>query len=344
MGPAAPAGVKKMGDREVSRRQVLAGIATVGGSGVTLGVGSGALLSDGEITPSNTLAAGSLDLQVDTESGRRTGGSAAIDIEFSADDRTGSERLTVSLPGTSSPADVWVRATCLGDKELANALAVTLSSVNCDDGDQEAVVASGKTFEEFADNLAGGIAIDGDSESDGTSCLPADDTLCLELSWTLEETFSGEIASGFTLEFVGRQCRNNDGHSSPFVSTAGSCGGSERTGKDISWVSFCAKDGETLGAGELDFEVEGDTLHLSDVPPSLETILLKYGTELRVFEEPNGSVFRTTTGGRTYAQEGPEFQGTSPPRSNSTPCPGTCGVKYEIEDGEAKLDDEGCSS
>ncbi|WP_135661987.1 hypothetical protein [Halorhabdus rudnickae] len=332
-----------MDDRQVSRRQILAGIGTVGASGVTLGLGSSALLNDDQLTPSNTLAAGVLDLQIETESGTHSRGSAMIDIDLSADDRNGSERLSLSLPATSNPAYVWGTTSCLDDA-LASALAVTLSYVDCDSGEPQTVVASGDTFDEFAAALAGGLAIDGDPRTTGRSCLGTDDRLCLELSWTLAETFSGEIASGFALEFVGQQCRSNDGRSSPFVSTGGSCGESEGPGRDISWVSFCAAEGETLRSDGLDFEVDGDTLHLIDAPSSLETVLLKYGTELRVFEDPTGSIFRTTTGGRTYAHDGSTFPGTTPPRSTSTPCPGTCGLKYEIEDGEATLDDKGCSS
>ncbi|WP_136688276.1 CoxS/CutS family dehydrogenase iron-sulfur subunit [Halorhabdus amylolytica] len=207
-----------MGDRELSRREVLAGIAAVGGSGV-VGATSGAIVQDDVTVPGGTVSAGAVDLRVETDGESGESRAGTIDVTLSADARSGNR--TVTLVNEENPVYPWMRATCLGDDALSEALGMTLSYVGCEDGQESSVVASGESFTEFADDIVDGIVLDGRPETTEQHCLEEGGRLCLELSWILDEEFRGEFATGFSLEFLGQQCRHNDGDSNPFVPTPG---------------------------------------------------------------------------------------------------------------------------
>jgi hypothetical protein len=82
---------------------------------------------------------------------------------------------------------------------------------------------------------------------------------------------------------------------------------------------------------------------LTDAPESLGAVVLKYGTEIRVFGDPGAAgVFTTAEGGTVYQQQGSGFGNTD--RSNPDPCPGVCGLKYEVDDDVGSPEAKGCSS
>lgn len=328
-----------------------------------MGVGSGALLSDVELFGGNTLAAGVMDMEVTGDGGWSSEGTAEIEIDFS-NQTEGDEPLTVDLPdtdGSQNPAYLWVGATCpsTGDSEggeLSSALSATLSYVDCS---YDCEIASGSTLVDFANALRHGVPLDGRGNPGGHACLQPNDPLNLNLHWELDEDFRGSGSITIELLFVGRQCRHNDGTEIPFSQDTGECERLDR-GKDISWVAFCAETDETLSIERSDFSVDGDTLVIENAPTHLETVVLKYSTKIRVFEyDGTTDTFRTNGGGDVYSQNtgdnmdngngnngngnngnGSDFLETE--RSNSTPCPGTCGVKFEVEDNGLVEDSKGC--
>ncbi|WP_254832216.1 hypothetical protein [Haloglomus salinum] len=310
------------GDRGIARRKVLAAAAGAGGLGVVGGVGSAALLRDEE-SFSGLFESGSLELDV---AWNNTDGEN-LTAKLETGNTSGQELLDISLPGSeNNPAHVWFQPTCPPESAAGLADALELSVRYAD--------AQGTPGDHVLD--ADGVAIDGRTlrdlaEQPGTKlqfgddgCLDADTTRYLLVGWEYTEDSAEFDETDFDLEFFAEQCRNNDAPTNPYEPL--SCPVS--SGKDISWVAFCAADGETLTDGDLVFTVSGDTLDLTSAPSTLETVVLKYGPEIRVFTDPGTSgTFTTATGGTTYDKSGNSFPGSG--RTNSEPCPGMCGLKYE---------------
>jgi len=212
-----------MDETELSRRQILATLGAAGLSGAALGTGTGAILTDGSRLTETTLAAGSLDLRVAWNDGA-TGSATRTSIDLSGGDRTGTERITLTLPPDGNPAAIWVGTTCLDD-ELGDHLDVTLSYADPETGERLATLATGSTFDQFADDLGAGVALDGTYGTDSVSesCFAAGSSLSLALSWSLSEAYRGTPDDGFVLQFRARQCRNAADAPDPFASESGGC-------------------------------------------------------------------------------------------------------------------------
>lgn len=330
---------------DLSRRKVIAAIGAAGSTGLFLGTGSGSVFADEESFLDNIFAAGSLDMavtwEVDGET-RSSEGDASFAIELSRDDRSGSEAFTVTLPddGSNNAAYGWLRMTCPAPTDLNDALRLTLR-YDCGD---EGVIQAG-TLLEVADALRDGVALDAGCNTfvqpGSQRCLQPGDTIDLRLEWALDDDYTGKAETSLSLEFAGRQCRNQDGTTNPFPAVE-PCEGDE--GQAISWVAFCAVEGTTLSDDELSFTVDGDTLVLESAPAEkLAAVVLKYGSEIRVFDDPGTSgTFTTTSGGTVYQRSGNTYGETD--RTDREPCPGTCGLKYEAGSGFQEPLRRGCSS
>jgi hypothetical protein len=364
-------------DGGIGRRKVLAAAAGAGGLGLAGGVGSAALLRDGESFGA-LFGSGSLRLDVAWESVESAGASIR-DGELTAllepKDRDGSALLRLSLPGSSNnPAHVWFQPSCPEEPELADSLELDIYESN-EDGYRGSPVIGG-SLRDLAEREGTKLRFDGEE------CLDAGVTRYLLVEWEYTRESADFDVEDFGLNLFATQCRNNDTPRNPYDPR--SC--AESAGKDISWVAFCAESGETLTDADVSFSVNGDTLDLKDAPEGLATVVLKYGTEIRVFEQPGTSgTFTTTTGGTTYEQNtgnssggnggknnsnggnggknnsnggnggknnsnggnGGKGNGSSFPgsgRTNSEPCPGTCGLKYEGDDGFEDPSSKGCNS
>lgn len=234
-----------MRENEVTRRQLLAGLAGAGGLGAVVGTGTGSLLTDETRFGGSSLTSGSLDLAVQWETDDASGttrGTAAVPLSFSNRSPTDSVDLTVSLPeirGGNNPAQVWVRTPCPDDEKLLEALEITLRYAHCD---RDCVVSNGSLW-----GLLEGVPVaPGDAEPhDGNPrCLKPDESIDLKLDAGFAD-YEKQGSATFGLEFVGVQCRNSAARN-PFP-TDSECeqpGGTQRP--DISFLSFCSSEDEPI--------------------------------------------------------------------------------------------------
>ena len=232
-----------MDKHELSRRKLLAGLATAGGAGGLVGTGTAAFFSDEELFANNSLNAGSLRLAVgndaESDSDRRI-------FEVGMDSPEGSTTFPVTLPeldrlgNENNPAYVWLRTSCPDPEDppvIAESLDVTLSYA-CGDGD---VIASGSVVR-FKNALSDGIRLDPDCELNADpDCLEPNDSVQLRLDWDLNDDYAGEEFTTLKFEFTAQQCRHNDGTRDPFPDEE--C---ELPWHGISNIGFCSSSGDPI--------------------------------------------------------------------------------------------------
>ncbi len=249
-----------MGNRELSRRELLAGITAAGGSGALVGSSTAAVLSDRESFLDDFVSTGTLDLVVVWEAREDGSGSSEADdsVSLDLDGDGGTIAFSVVLPddGENNAAYGWFRLTCPGpDVDFADSVDVVL---RYEDG---ARIAEG-TLLEVADQLRNGVAL----YPGGDPTVPVAERDCLEPGETvgliLEYSFDDGPGRGsgdpnervtFDLDVVGRQCRNRDGTTDPFPAVE-SCDGPG--GKGISFVEIytTGTDGSCELRGKLELE------------------------------------------------------------------------------------------
>lgn len=338
-----------MDDIEISRRQILATAGTAGGAGALMGTGTAALLSETITFAENEIVGGAIDLLVDwdvDDGGSGTSeGTATIDIDLTDENRSGSATFDVRLPddGSNNPAYGWFRLTCPKITELVTDLEVDIY-YECDGVQRPLVPETAESLCEVANALRNGIPLDPGCETGVTpgeqACIQPGKPVTIGVDWELGENYEGQDETSLVFDFVGRQCRDRDGTENPFPEVPEcDC----PTGKAISWVAFC---GEDLDPSEFVFDVTVDTLHLHQASPGLETVVLKYGTYIRVFDNPTvPGTYETKEdepGDEVYEQSGNSYPNSPLPRTNNDPCPNGCGLKYEGDDDFASADQEGC--
>ncbi|WP_336000350.1 hypothetical protein [Halorientalis halophila] len=318
-----------MGNDSISRRQVLRAVAGAGVLGAGVG-GTAGMLTDGESVDGVSVAAGSLDLET---CWTHDDCDRPLSIVVGPDaGSTGSETVEYRLPEYTNPAYLHVRTTCPPEAcGLADRLELTVSDGPC--GRAGRTLERGRLCDVLSALRAGTALADG-------RAVDAGETRCLDLEWSLEESLEEDASVEIGVEFHATQARNvaNAAAVAPWegATCAVDCAETSDcddppTGRDISWVGFCAESGTTIRDEDLDFEVDGDTLTLQTAPDSLATVLLKHGPALDVFRDAGPGTFVTGGGDDTYEQQGSAFPDseTDPPRSNPRPCPGRSGLKYE---------------
>jgi hypothetical protein len=335
-----------MKEIEISRRQVLATVGTAGGAGALTGSGAAAYLSENVSFTRNEILSGSIDLRVDWDVDDGDAGSSegdvTVPIELTDENRSGTATFDVLLPddGSNNPAYGWFRMTCPEITELVTDLEVALSYA-CN---RSTIDIAAGTLCEVAEDLRNGLALDPECDPDvdptGRKCLQPGEPVTLVLEWELGDGFKGKDETALTFDFVASQCRYRDGTENPFPE-AQSCDCPD--GHAISWVAFCGEYGEPYDEDDFEFDVTVDTLTLHDAPDTLDSVVLKYATYIRVFENPGTSgVFTTTSGGTEYDQDGSGFEGTD--RTNAEPCSDGCGLKFEGDDDFDSAESTGCDS
>jgi predicted ribosomally synthesized peptide with SipW-like signal peptide len=187
-----------------TRRQLLAGLGTLGVASAFSGAATAALFTDQE--------------RVD---GRMTAGELSLDVDC-ADCEIAEDRITLSLsdvtPGSTgrtsfaviprgNPGRLWVRTECPPVVDpLGETLSVTLWLDDDCDGeiDAETVLFTG-TLSALRREL-----VDGQRLQLDTPCLIPDDPLCLGLEWSLpaEATWLADATTGLSVEFYAEQCRH----------------------------------------------------------------------------------------------------------------------------------------
>lgn len=229
---------------DVTRRQLLAGLAGAGGIGTVVGTGTASVFSDETLFRRSGFGSGRLDLAVDWETDGRSGdgaGQTAIPVDVSPADPRQTVHLTVSLPngdGSNTPATAWLRAVCPDDGQLAVDPLVTVRYEDCQ---SDCVAHAGPLS-----SLAAGVGLSPDGETAppaGRACL--DPGQEIELAMDVGVTDVREDASAsFTLEFRGVQCRNreptNPFWADPADAASADCESNPSPGRpDVDALTFC---------------------------------------------------------------------------------------------------------
>jgi len=321
-------------ERRLSRRGLLYGVAAAGAA-ATSGSGVAALLTDEE-RASASFTTGALDLDVDVlqpTAWRDSAYTASIGVH-----ETATAEFALSIE--SNPAYVWLVSPCPTCEPIEQHLTIRLEVTR---SGREPIVLFEGTLRAFRDSFASGGLL-------STDALTTGETWTVSLSWTVLAPVDDDVA--FDFDFRAVQARNLETPQAFEIerSDCGDCSGEQNgeCGKDISYVAFCSD--EEITQSDFSFETKecGDsgrmsTLEVTAVPDHVDEILLKYATNLDVFEYDGESTpFSVTTGGSsedlslvdTYDQQGNEYPASGdPPRRNSDPCPEKYWVKFETDGG-----------
>lgn len=311
-----------MRPRQITRREVLAGVAGATGVGVALGTGTAAMASDESVFGSR-FASGSLGLRVDWETSGDTGssqGNVAVPVELTAENPTQVVDLTVSVPGdadaNANPAFAWVRSRCPAGGGLASKLDVTLRYRDCD---ANCVLYSGPLT-----GLAAGVPLDaaGDGGADPGSraCLQPGQGLALQLTVSISE-FRGRGSASFTLDFVGTQCRHATGVESPFQGVTDCEDGGNGRQHAISYVAFCTTSDAPVEPELTVLETtdEGEPVSVAwSTAVDVDYVCVKAANELTVYDYSEGS---QTSGTATVGDDAAAIPGIElAPGEAATPC------------------------
>jgi hypothetical protein len=303
-----------MGDYDLNRRNVLAGMAAVGGSGALVGGTTGALFSDEATFGNDTISAstsvsGVVDIQVETET--------------ESDPPSVSYGVTLPDGGNNNnPSYVWVRTSeCPSSIGLANALSVELR-VECNDG--SSTIGSGTLTEVLTSTaLTEGTLLC----EDGGCFQPGEQqTLVLEVTGVADQ-YQGSDSVEFELEFYGQQCRYTAATENPFApaSAIGECEPTTALSQShaISFIAFCSRDGS-------DFDARIEEVLATDAygnPTSVrwntgsgnhaDYVVVKAGQQFTIYDYTN---VRYDNGVATVGDSGAEFNGTAPNSRSSEPC------------------------
>lgn len=206
----------------LTRRRILAALATTGGAGALVGSGTAAMLRDTDRI-SASITAGTVDLRAEYElltgpgaddpEGQGTIDGRRVTLPIGAlgsDAESGSMRLTFALPQRSdavnNPAALWLATDCPVPEPttLAESMQVAVSYLDCSSGSRLDRITAG-SLREVAEDLRGGYRIDGDPAITGDDCLV--DATCLLIEYDLNGYIGTETAD-VPLWFAAIQCRN----------------------------------------------------------------------------------------------------------------------------------------
>lgn len=328
----------------VSRRAVLGGLVGAGVLGTTGGLGTAALLGDGESFGA-LFAAGAVDLWVDGTSST----TSSYDLALDPANPEGTARIELSLPPLSGAVNndsfVRVRSDCpviTGEAPFAvpDAVSLAIDYVDC----ATAVVGDGvvggtlrSLFEGSATDLLDGVLLDGFGRGVPTADRVAFEPgtpVCLRMTWTLDPAAldDAERAIALTLHFDAVQAR----HSPGFDATSGGPCTFAVPESRVSFVAFCSdssvvRDGdvsfapERVGSGDEYDAVRWATTDSGQATQLSTVVLFSAGAFANVAVGPG-----TQSG---LAALGSGTPGTTEQRPNSPGLPGEHWVKYEWQDG-----------
>ena len=273
---------------DLTRRQVLSGIAVSGGAGALTGRGTIAVFSDEELFTNNSITGSA-----------STAGAGVVELEVTTSSSAGGDGLvyTVDVPDLTdnNPSYVWVRpATCPEPIDAAANVDVELR-VEC--GDHTTIIAEG-TLKSVVNKLR-------ENNGEPLRCQETEDARCLQpgesanlvldvISSDTDEEFA------FDFEFYAEQCRYNAGTNTPFGSLNPCESTNETDGHAISWIAFCTDSGtldpditeinSTDGDGPTSVDWETDT--------DVEYVTAKSGTNFTVYDcRDSSTTSGTVTGG-----------------------------------------------
>lgn len=276
-----------MGERELSRRKLLAAAAGAGGLGAVVGPGTASFFSDTERAQDSTLRSGQLDLLVtwetdDGQTGTSENGKVPDTLELTPSDASRTVDLTVSLPprdGANNAALVWLGTPCPDETAFTRNVEVTLRVKYCDD----CQIYSGSLW-----GLVQGVSLDpGNLHPDiEDGCLPPGRQIPLELEVGVDD-YSGVAGVDLPFRFVGTQCRNTRTETNPFVPLEEECAPAAAPSDGIDFVSFCSRAGEDVGPTITTRRSndEGEPVSIvwyTDLP--VDYVILKAGTRYTVYD------------------------------------------------------------
>jgi hypothetical protein len=187
-----------------TRRQLLAGLGTLGVASAFSGAATAALFTDREPVDGR-MTAGDLSLDVDCAQCETAGDR----VTFSLSDVTpgSNDHTTFVVVPRGNPGRLWVRTECPPVVDpLGETLSVTLwLDDNCDGGRDAKTVLFAGSLSALRRELVNGQRLRLD-----TPCLVPDEPLCLGLEWSLpaDATWLADATTGLTFEFYAEQCRH----------------------------------------------------------------------------------------------------------------------------------------
>ena len=296
---------------DLTRRQVLSGIAVSGGAGALTGRGTTGLYSDGELFTNNSVTAS-------------TSTAGVVDLDVAVDSLGDADGLvyTVEVPdlANNNPSYIWVQpVTCPDPIDAADDVNVELR-VECPDSDETVTIAEG-TLRGVIDGLRTNAGEPLRCSGETARCFEPGENVEL----VLEVTGSGTTEDfAFELEFYAEQCRYNSGATTPFDSLAQCDTGDETTpAKGISWIAFCSGSDVALAPtihDPGDFDDDGAPRSLTwETDAGVKYVVVKSGQNFTIYDYSGGSTTTdtVTTGGNDDA----DFYGSEPSDSRSSdPC------------------------
>lgn len=311
-----------MGERELTRRKLLAGAAGAGGLGALVGPGTASLFSDTERAQGSSLQSGQLDLLVSWETGDGSTGTSENGrlpdtLELTSEDSSGTIDLTLSLPpddGANNAALVWVGTDCPADTDLHRDIEVELRLRYCDD----CLLYEGSLW-----GLVQGVFVDptGLHPNLDDGCLVPGRQLPLELEISVDD-FEGTGDVEIPLRFIGTQCRNARHQTNPFVPLDEECtpppDGSTR---GIGAVAFCSQAGEdvlpTISTRRTNDSGEPTSVEWNTELP-VDYVVITAGTQFTVYDYRDDAA---KSGTATVGADGPSATTlAAPPWYSSEPC------------------------
>ena len=313
--------------RPLSRRKLLLAVATTGAAAST-GSGAAAMFHDSETTTS-AMTAGTLDLELGPWTSDSAGPSPFEDGTVSNGD-SGRERRELSI--SDNPGYLWFRTACACDPATPVEEALFLRFGVDEDGDGTVdrwLTDDHLSLREAREQFGEGVSI---------GELPATATWQFVVDWKVEENIADETTVEFDFVFYATQSRhvmNVDSVAPDWECDCDGTGGGEGGEESlpgISWVAFCAPESFSKDGVYFSRTDDERTLILENIPDSVHTVVIKYGTYLDVFDHTGQSSLTVGTTKDTYDQRRDAFPGTDPTRSNGAPCPESYGCKYEFDE------------
>lgn len=357
----------------LSRRQILAAATATGALGAVGTGGTGAFFTDSAEFTDNTLAAGTLDLEVCWESdGSVTcpdpaGSGLSLDMDSLSPGASGTGTISVSVPDRESanPAWLWARSVCpTEDHACGLGYAVKLDlwyDLDCDggpDGDPPVVVDGTELTDvslcRVRKLLAGGLPVDarpGASDEEIVPFQPGTE-VCIGVSWQVTDTYCPPSRASLPLDFKAVQRRHNPDPSWPSAECEVTCGeGCNEECYPASFITFCQAESGKSALSKHDVEhlswtEETITFRLQQV---VDSVVLYAGGTFEVFDLSEGESFASGTSHQitvgessdTRERDSKDGDGLHP----SEPCPDAgCGLKYnfELSDGESSHWEQTC--
>lgn len=229
-----------MGEKkiELSRRKVLGSLGAIGIGGAAAGAGTSAYFNDEESMNSNTVQAGTLDLELsynytanmDIAGTKEGSGGAGTGFNLSDVKPGDTGSVGVTVTPVSNPAWIWLDGELVTNSDGTNTgpenevddteggdLAQNIDATLSYDGGPE--IASGPTLEDVLAQINGGRLLDADTGNNSDDYFAADHDQTLVLDWSID-TGVGNIIQGdkvkFDLTFYAEQARHNDDPQNPF--------------------------------------------------------------------------------------------------------------------------------